>query len=498
MNIRISVKILLVMSIIILSVCPLFAQDIFDVIRRGNIETVKSIIKNDPEQINKFQYGKYPLEFAAQMRKGGIAEYLVSKGAVINGKNPKALNSVIFALRNNDINMIKMFFSKGADVNYKTWLDETYLHYAALLNRWELAELFINKGINVNVTKRGNLTPLHIASVAGHLEVVKLLVQKGANLNIKSTDGGTPLHFAAAAGHKNITDYLRSNGAEDAKRDFPIYKGKYLGQKRPGAEPECFVPELFLDIYRVHSSPAFSPDGTELYWETIFMQGNNSINRIWCMKMKSGKWQPPEIAPFSKYSSGGPAFSSDGNKLFFFSVRPRNNSSTPAGDPDLWYVERNGDSWGEPLHLGPPVCMDRVAEVYPFVSNDGSLYFTSSGRSGRLISKSALIDGKYTESESLGDLFNSNYVDINKHLEYIMFHSDKRHGNFKHELYISYHKSDGTWSKAEYMGDRLHNGLRATLPSVTSDGKYLFFLRNFSFFWIDAKIIGELKPDNMK
>ena len=253
-----------------------------------------------------------PLHFASMMGRKDIAETLISLGADIDAKNRNDWTPIIYPLRNGNIEMIELLLDKGADLNFKTGWGESYLHYAAFMDKLNLVELFLNRGIDIDVVKNGNLTPLHIASILGHKEIVEFLVERGADLDIKSTDGATPLHYSQAARHPDIEDYLKSRGAKDIPRTFPEYRGAYLGKKAPGTEPEPFAPELFRDIYRTHSTAAFSSDGKEIYWEAIFMTGNNNASRVWFMKEENGKWTAPAVAPFSDYPSGGPALSHDG------------------------------------------------------------------------------------------------------------------------------------------------------------------------------------------
>ena len=490
-------------AILILLVVPLYSQDIFDTIRQGDIEQVRTLMEKNPDLVNKRQGSRYPLQIAALFRKKDIAELLLSKGADVNrfAKDasefaPLEFTPVTEAIRNNDLEMIRMFVEYGADLHKTTSLGESYLHFAAFHNRTELAEYFIDLGMNVNITKNGNLTPLHIATVTGNIEVAELIIEKGADLDAVSTDGGTPLHFALAAGHQDVAELLKSKGAKEIPRNFPLYKGKYLGVKSPGTTPEPFVPELFRDIYRVHSTPAFSPDGKEVYWECTFMRGNNDASRVWFMKEENGRWMAPKVAPFSEHPSGGPAFFHDGNKLIYFSVRPRDDGTIPAKDTDLWVVERNGDTWGKPRHLKTPLNKDGSHEVYPLVAKDGTIYLRV-GRQSYV--KSAFIDGKYSEPVTIGDLFDTDVVDTCKAKEYILFFSDKgRDVRFEYEIYISFHQPDGRWSKPVFLGERLHPGRRATQAIVTLDGKYLFFGSYFYYYWVDATIIEELKPDVLK
>lgn len=476
----------------------LFAQDLFNSIREGNIEEIKTILENNPEEINTKQGFMDPLFYSVRMGRNKAAELLISKGADmnefaanINEFSPLEFTPITDAIRTNNIEIIKFMVENGADLQVKTSLGETYLHFAAHLNRIELIEYFIDKGIDVNVIKNGNLTPLHIAAVDGHKELVKLLIDNGADLNIISTDGGTALHFAKASANKEIAEILISHGAKITARNFPIFKGKYLGQKCSANNPTAFVPELFRDIYRVHSTPAFSPDGKEVYWDAMFMQGNNDANKIWFMKEENGKWTSPKLASFSKYPSGGPAFFHDGKKLVFHSLRPRDNSTTSAKDYDLWYVEKNGDEWSEPKHLDSPLNQDGSFELSPVVSKDGTIYLYPGGKE---LIKSAFVNDVYQETEIIGDLFNTDYVDPNKDQEYYLFFSDKGKERFNFQMYISFHKPDGRWTEPIFLGDKIHQGKRNTQSIISFDGKYLFFTRYFSFYWIDAEIIDDLKP----
>ncbi len=494
----------MVLFVAILFVIPVNAQDLFDEIRQGHIANVKKLIEENPQSIHTRFGGIYPLHQAVRHGQKEIAEFLISKGADVDkfGKDitefaPFEFTPLTEAIRSNNIDIIKMFVTKGADVNKLTSLGESYLHFAAFLNRTELAEYFIDLGLDVNIKKSGNMTPLHIAVVAGNREVAELLIEKGADLDLRSTDGGTPLHFAVAAGHHDIVELLRSKGAKDTPRNFPLYKGKYLGIKKPGLTPEPFAPELFRDIYRVHSTPTFSPDGREVYWECIFMHGKNDVSRVWFMKEEKDRWTAPKVAPFSAYPSGGPAFFPDGDKLVYNSMRPRDNSTNPAKDLDLWVVEREGDVWTEPKHLNTPLNKDGSFEVYPVVAKDGTIYLGIGRREGYV--KSAFVDGEYSEPERIGDLFDTDVVDTCKAQEFLLFFSDRRRDErYEYEIYISYHLPDGRWAKPIYLGDKLHPGRRATQAITSLDGKYLFFVSYFYYYWVDAKIIEDLKPQELK
>jgi hypothetical protein len=131
--------------------------------------------------------------------------------------------------------------------------------------------------------------------------------------------------------------------------DFLKLTGPYLGQKPPGMTPELFAPGILSTVAHEHSSPSFSPDGKEVYYSAIF---HGTRLEVMLRKVEGGIWSEPEVAPFSgQFREGGPVFSRDGSKLFYYSMSPLIKEKKP-NQMDLWYVERE-DSWNNPQHLGP-------------------------------------------------------------------------------------------------------------------------------------------------
>jgi Tol biopolymer transport system component len=89
------------------------------------------------------------------------------------------------------------------------------------------------------------------------------------------------------------------------------------------------------------------------------------------------------------------------------------------------------------------------------------------------------------------------YVDPDD--SYIIF-SSNREGEFgEGDLYISFHnKSSGTWSEPVNMGGNINTRAQERFPSVSPDGKYLFFTRwtpdhNQDVYWVSAGIIEKLR-----
>jgi peptidoglycan-associated lipoprotein len=95
---------------------------------------------------------------------------------------------------------------------------------------------------------------------------------------------------------------------------------------------------------------------------------------------KGNVWAEPQRLPFSvdSFNFGHPAVSPDESLLLFSSDMPGG-----FGGLDLWYSEydRKMKTWSKPVNLGPSVNTD-ADEAFPFLHDDGTLYFSSTGYPG--------------------------------------------------------------------------------------------------------------------
>lgn len=130
-----------------------------------------------------------------------------------------------------------------------------------------------------------------------------------------------------------------------------------------------------------------------------------------------GAWSVPVPASFSgTYSDIDPWISSDGQRLYFSSIRPVDGQARD--DLDVWFVERlPGGGWGPARHAGavnePGVtgAGEPVDELYPTVGSDGWLY-TGSNRDGGeggwdLWRAAPRPDGTFGPAENLGPVTNT-------------------------------------------------------------------------------------------
>lgn len=501
------------------------SQEIIRDIREGNLEKIQASLESDTDLINKkYEGGWTLLHYASYFGQKDIVAVLIEQGAYVKGRDNSGWTSLHRAASAGHSEVIRFLVANGADVNsfsggqdtplsmailgnfakaVKTIIDcggdvnvrllnrETPLHHAAEFGNLEIIAALISHGAEINAKKNLGITPLHIAAAYGHRNAVELFVEKGADVNAKGDVVGTPLHQARAFGSEKIVSYMIVHGAENVQREFPVFKGPYLGMKRPKDLPESFAPGVVKNIQRWVRPPTFSPDGKEMYWSGGSPHG--ILEKIWFMKQKDGQWTPPQMAPFTTlYNGASPSFSYDGNKLFFHSNRPFEDGGIPENDLNVWVVERQDEGWKEPKCLGKLVNSDRP-ECFASANKDGTLYFQGTGQGITDIFQSRFINGSYTQSENLGAPVNSQSFDSTPCVapdgSFIVFTS-ARSGRF--ELYVSFRRPDGSWTEAVNLGDK--KNIKGNFPKLTMDGKFLFYILNDKVYWVSTEIILELNP----
>ncbi|MCZ2845924.1 MAG: hypothetical protein O2U61_05435 [Candidatus Bathyarchaeota archaeon] len=292
-----------------------------------------------------------------------------------------------------------------------------------------------------------------------------------------------------------------------AQNNFPVLKGAYLGQIPPGNTAVLFAPGLLSDDTHSPLGIAVSPDGKEIFYTLFSGPGKGTIVFT---KEENGKWIKPQATHFSgEYQDWDLNLSPDGKTLYFSSFRPASGSAEQKKDADIWFVKKDSKGrWGKPKNPGSPV-NSNMHEVHPTIADNGNIYFFSrEGKKQPDIYMSKFINGSYTKPEKLGDSINTKYNDADPFIapdeSYIIFQSKRPGGFGANDLYISYRKEDGTWSNSMNMGPKINTEVSDYCGRVSHDGKYLFFSRSKAgtwisdFYWIDAKIIEDLKPKDLE
>ncbi|XP_057328012.1 putative ankyrin repeat protein RF_0381 [Microplitis mediator] len=134
-----------------------------------------------------------------------------SKSTEINKLNKFKKTPLYLAVRNENIDMIKLLISSGADVNASNFDNETVLHAAVHSNNEEIVKLILDDELcDVNIKMDSGLTPLHIAVSKNNLKIVELLIKNNAKIdvrvNYKGMIGFAPYHVAV---HEDLLDMTK-------------------------------------------------------------------------------------------------------------------------------------------------------------------------------------------------------------------------------------------------------------------------------------------------
>ncbi|UBM60278.1 OmpA family protein [Marinilongibacter aquaticus] len=218
------------------------------------------------------------------------------------------------------------------------------------------------------------------------LQIIDLLKDKStdiqfrnlAEVNTEGAEFSPIIHKGQLVFTSSRKDKMYANGLP--------FVGLYAASVNPDytqfGEVGLFSKNIF-DPERNEGSPAFSPDGKIV----VFARGNSGKRKdhspdvdLYISRNVPGEgWTEPQLVSASDSASwdGCPAFSGDGKTIYFSSNRPGGS-----GGMDLYRVNMDASGrFGNPANMGKTLNTPGD-EMFPFVSQDGKLYFASDGHPG--------------------------------------------------------------------------------------------------------------------
>jgi Tol biopolymer transport system component len=284
------------------------------------------------------------------------------------------------------------------------------------------------------------------------------------------------------------------------KIGFPVLEAPYLGQKPPGDTSEIFAPGIVSTKDFDEYGCTFSPDGKEFY----FSRRKGSYNvTILVTKQSDHGWTNPIEASFaSGYNCVEPHYSASGNKIFFQSTAPLPQSwNLPYSKTrfKLWIAERVDEDWEKPYPLAEELSRGLHGQVS--VAQNQTIYATYNSKE---IVTLRYTDGEYQVPERIRFPL-SDQSDVMMHPcispdeSCLIFCSGRSDGSYgKADLWVSFPHEDGSWSTPHNLGSNINTSASEGFPSLSFDGKYIFFDRNGDIYWVNTKIIKDLKPKNLR
>jgi len=268
----------------------------------------------------------------------------------------------------------------------------------------------------------------------------------------------------------------------------------YFGQKPPGVIPEVFAPGVVSINGRNESNISFSPDLEEAYFT---VNKKEEAVAIYFSKLKDNKWTPAKRANFTngrKKEELYPFVSFDNKRIYFTAL------DSIFSDEKIWYVNRLADSWSDAIQLDAPLNDDLV--FYINQAENGDLFYTNISKRKMYYAQNK--NGKFPEVQEVEIEF-GHHGFIAPSQDYLLVYTQNKENEKREDadIYVCFKEKDGTWTKPINLGNEVNSNFHEGCPSITPDGKYLFFTRSddedelSNLYWVSTEVIHRLKPDNL-
>jgi ankyrin repeat protein len=184
-----------------------------------------------------------PIAEAAMRGDIEAVRTLVKQGADVNAAMGDGMTALHWAAEHGNAEMAELLIYAGAGVNALTRLGGyAPVHLASRGGHASVVRALLAAGANPDaVTGTGGVSALHFAASAGDVESIEALVDKGADVNRAETQWGhTPLMFAAARNRADAIHALVKRGADVAKpgRVIDMVERQKLDQEQLRAKEE--------------------------------------------------------------------------------------------------------------------------------------------------------------------------------------------------------------------------------------------------------------------
>ena len=183
-------------------------------------------------------------------------------------------------------------------------------------------------------------------------------------------------------------------------------------------------------------SPVVTPDGKALYFTVANhpenINGKKDLGDIWVSLRAGNEWAKPihagHVINDASYNAVA-GFSADGNQLFLLGHYGKEGVASTQG---IAVSKRTGSGWSIPENIGIPYFMNRASTLSGMVSEDGNIFVFAA------------------------DSYNTRGVE---------------------DIYVSL-KKNGQWTEPINLGNSINSSSQELCPSLSADGKTIFFASN--------------------
>lgn len=273
---------------------------------------------------------------------------------------------------------------KDAIKNYELYLEKHPDNYVAQAGKYACGKIDewkkqgsrykTSEAKEFNQKRTSNFAPMFIGSNTDALMFTsnRQEKQKGGTKKLKRPSNVT--------GQQLFQLYQTRKNAAGEWEDIVLAEGLYGEQGGEGDQQNDSTEEKGGKTNAEMGVCSFSRDGRMmLFTYSKPINGKDLGAKIYSSERASGEWsEAQEVKLFadSSITVGHPALNPTGDTLYFVSDAPGG-----VGGKDIWFAELEGDEWINPQPLGAGI-NTTADEMYPYVHEDGTLYFSSNGQPG--------------------------------------------------------------------------------------------------------------------
>jgi ankyrin repeat protein len=515
------------------------SQDVFDLLRKGDVPAVKELIEKSPQLVEaRDGDGNTLLHYAAYGTSADLIHYLIDKGARVDLAGAQAQTPLHIAASNDRLEIVEALLKRGASLETRDGYGRTVLILCAReRGQAPTGRVLIDAGADVNAVDKFGSSALELAAWRGKTEFIDLLLEKGAKLpeggrnwgallsmaaekgltklfrrlteggqDLKAVDpaGAWLLHSAAAGGSAEIVGLLLERGFDPAKPDrfgwTPLHYAARDG--RPDAARVLIEKGAPLDARTIMGQTAYNvAQEREMKTAATLLEEKGADKSGIRFPVLEGDYlgqKPPEDKPemfglgiissiWGLHSTA--VFSPDGNEVYWAPMVSYPGEIYSRGG--LLMMKRVNGRWTPPAwaSFSGPNGEDDV----PFFSTDGKrIYFISRrplpGEKEEGTEKIWYAD-RATAGWSEPLPLDSNVNSVTKHWEFSL----DRKGNVYfagqapdslglQDIYLA-RFSGGKYERPVNVGEPINSAALEDTPFIAPDGSYLIFERQYDL-WV--------------
>jgi ankyrin repeat protein len=528
-------------------------QDIFEALRKGDVQAVKALVEKAPQAVAaRDGDGMTPLHYAARGGNADLIEYLIAKGAKTELQNAQLKTPLHLAAVSDRKEAVAALLKRGAALEAK----DDYLRTALILCARERGQaatgrLLIETGANVNAVDKFGDTALDLAAWRGKREFVDLLLEKGARvpesgpkwrgiLSQAASQGLTTLFFrlieggqdlralavsdetllaeAAAGGSAEIVDALLDKGFNAARPDrfgwTPLHYAARDG--RPEAARILIEHGAPLDARTIMGQTAYNVAQERAMESVARLLAEKRADKTGIrFPSLEGDYlgQKPPAAEAELFVPGiissiwglhsTAVFSPDGNEVYWAPMMTFPGELYSRGG--LLMMKRVDGRWSAPAWA--PFSGPDVDDDVPFFSPDGKrIYFISrrplpggGASNGEGIWCADRTAAGWSEPRPLDPVVNA----ADMHWAFSL----DRQGNLYFggqgpdsrgmgDIYLA-RFGGGKYEKPGNLGEPINSADAENTPFIAPDGSYLVFSRQYDL-WVSFRGAGNVWSDPAK